>query len=64
MKQNKQKALERLREIEDINVKYLINKLLDCKMDDKIVIRDKDGKRITPVHINIKEDEGLSCLFG
>jgi len=48
----------------DITVKHLINKLVECNMDDNIIIRDKDGERIKPVSINVKEAEGLSCLFG
>ena len=50
---------------EDITVKGLINKLLDCNMDDYIVIKDGTDKVLHGVSIIArKHEDTLACLFG
>ena len=48
-----------------VTVKYLINKLLDCDMDDYVIIKDSDNKQLHNVKISVrKQTDRLGCFFG
>lgn len=49
---------------EIITVKELIIRLLDCDMDNEIIIRDKQEKQLHGVSLNVKNEAGIGCLFG
>ena len=48
----------------DVTVKELINLLLDCPMDWKVVIRSKGGSELRGASISVKEPKTLGALFG
>jgi len=52
------------KKIEKVTVRELIHMLLDYPNDWEVIIRSKGGNRLSGATINVKEPEGLACLFG
>ena len=49
----------------DVTVKELINKLLDCNMNDIIIIKNERDEELRNISINArKQEDTLGCLFG
>ena len=50
--------------IEDVTVRQLINKLLDCPMDDVVIVKDSKDDEVHNVRIARNQTEKLGALFG
>jgi len=51
--------------IEDVTVRQLINKLLDCPMDDVVIVKDSKDDEVHNVRIVARnQTEKLGALFG
>ena len=49
----------------DITVRQLINKLLDCPMDDLIIVKDMKDEELHGVKVvSRKHEDTLGALFG
>ena len=51
--------------IENVTVRQLINKLLDCPMDDVVIVKDSKDDEVHNVRIVARnQTEKLGALFG
>jgi len=47
-----------------VTVKELIKLLLECNMDDEVIVRDKENNQVMGATICTRADRSLTCLFG
>lgn len=56
---------EKIVAVDLVTVRDLIHKLLEERLDDEVLVRTAEGKRLHKVVIYTKKQpEGLGCLFG